>query len=332
MPRRSPATRLAAILAVATQFLVVQCFADGGPSDENGSTERYHRQLTRSARETFDVIHRYCRDQSDAPDHRTAVQDLCGLARTWGWETEARDVVEPVLSREGLEPAIAREILSVVALGAARAGDRAASAAAYERFLRALRLRNPNEATDLAQSLSLVWQLRGDRDAAAAVYEQLSTAFFLNAEVRDFAAARSKRLTLVGQPLPSLSVSDLADREVTSSDFAGKVILLDFWATNCRPCLEELPRLRQIHRDCSPHGLEIVGLSFDEDRATLEHFLMQESLPWRLALGRKMAEESFHVSLIPCLMLVDRQGRIAATDVRPFDLRRTIESLLDRRP
>jgi len=310
----------------------MQCFANADQSDQSGSTERYHRQLTRSARETFDVIHRYCGDRSDAPDHRTAVQDLCALARTWGWEAEAREVVEPVLGCDGLEPAITREILSVVALGAARAGDRAASAAAYERFLRALRLRNPNEATDLAQSLSLVWQLRGDRDAATAVYEQLSTAFFLNPEVRDFAAARSKRLTLVGQPLPNLSVNDLADREVVPSDFTGKVVLLDFWATNCRPCLEELPRLRQIYRDCQPHGLQIVGLSFDDDRATLEQFLMQEPLPWRLALGRKPAEETFHVQLIPCLMLVDRQGRIAAADVRPFDLRRTVEALLDRQP
>jgi peroxiredoxin len=317
-------------LAATSQLLDCQSVIAQNREPAAGPVERYHHLLTRSHRETFDRIARYCREQPDAPDYRTALQDLCTLARTWGWEADARPIAEPALERDGLDPAFMRELLAVVALGAARSGDRPAATAAFERFLRSLRLRNPNEATDLAQSVALVWQLRGDREAAAAVYEQVASAFFLNAEVRDFATARIKRLDLLGQPIPELGDHDLTGRPIAAADFAGKVVLFDFWATNCRPCLEELPRLRAVYRDCQPHGLEIVGLSFDEERAVLDQFLMQEPLPWRLALGRKTAEERFHVHLIPCLMLADRQGRIVATDVRPFDLRQTIETVLDQ--
>jgi thiol-disulfide isomerase/thioredoxin len=319
-------------LVPASQLMDCQPVNTRNREPTAGGSERYHRLLTRSYRQTFDEISRYCREHADAPDNRTALQDLSSLARTWGWEADARAVVEPALSRDGLEPALMRDLLAVTAIGAARTGDRSAAAAAFERFLKSLRLRNPNEATDLAQSLALVWQLRGDREGAAAVYEQVSSAFLLNPEVRDFAAARTRRLELIGQPMPELGDNDLTGRPVTAADFAGKVVLFDFWATNCRPCLEELPRLRAVYRDCQPHGLEVIGLSFDEDRAAIDQFLTQEPLPWRLALGRKTAEDRFHVHLIPCLILADRQGRIVATDVRPFDLRRTVETLLDQRP
>jgi thiol-disulfide isomerase/thioredoxin len=320
-----------AVLLVAQLMIGSSVIAQELPS-RPASPTRYHHHLTRAARETFDKIARYCREQPDAPDRLTAVQDLCTQARIWGWEADARSLVESTLCTQGLSSLQLREMLAVVALGAARAGDRDASVSAFEKFLRSLRLRNPNEATDLAQSLALVWQLRGDREAAAGVYELVAGAFFLNPEVKDFAAARTTRLDLLGQPPPGWPEADLSGRVIPAVDFAGKVVLLDFWATNCRPCLEELPRLRQLHRDCVPHGLEIVGFGFDEDRVVLDQFLLQEPIPWRLTLARTLAEDRYHVSLIPCLMLMDRQGKIVATDVRPFDLRRTVELLLDRQP
>lgn len=325
-------TMLVALLAAIVQSLMGSTvIAQDGSSDGPPRT-RYHHLSTQSARQTFDTIAEYCRDHAETPDVLTAVQDLTVIARQCGWEADAVPVIEPILKREGLEPAVTRDFLATLALGSARKGDQTASAAAFERFLRSLRLRNPNDATDLAQSLALVWQLRGEREAAAAVYEQVSTAFFLNPDVRDFAAARTKRLELLAQPVPGWPSQGLGNQSFTPEDWQAKVALLDFWATNCRPCLEELPRLRQLYRDCHPHGLEIVGLSFDEDEATINQFLQQEPIPWRLTLARKLAEDRFHVHLIPCLIVVDRRGRIAATDVRPFDLRRTVETLLDQKP
>lgn len=323
-----PVTWLAALAVVAQVFLQTAVASEeGAPAAPR--TDTYQHLLTRTARETFDRIRAYCRERPAAADHRSACLDLMDLARKWGWEAEAREAAEQLVKQPDLEPASLRDAHAVLAIGAARDGDRGGSAAAFNQFLRSLRLRNPNEATDLAQSLALVWQLRGDREAAAGVYEQLTAAFFLNAEVAEFATARTQRLTLVGQACPPVELTDLVGRPIRLPDFAGRVLLLDFWATNCRPCLEELPGLRQLYRDTQPRGLEILGLSFDDDRELLDQFLKQERISWRVALGRSVAEQTFHVHLIPCLMLVDRQGRIAAVDVRPFDLRRTVEGLLE---
>ncbi|HUQ68982.1 MAG TPA: hypothetical protein VM165_05640, partial [Planctomycetaceae bacterium] len=70
MPPRSSAIASVALLAAMTQVIIANGVADGDQANQGGSTERYHRQLTHSARETFDVIHRYCRERGDAPDHR----------------------------------------------------------------------------------------------------------------------------------------------------------------------------------------------------------------------------------------------------------------------
>jgi thiol-disulfide isomerase/thioredoxin len=329
---RFPDQMTTAPLLLMAQLIFSTSVATCQPSPHGLPEETYHQLQTRLARQMFDGIRVYCQDHPGAADFPTAARELFSLARTWGWEAEARNVAGLLLARPDLDPAVTREAQVVLALGAARVGERDGSAAAFQQYLRSLRLRTPNDATDLAQSLALVWQLRGDVESAAAVYEQLATAFFLNPEVREFTEARIKRLSLVGKPVPEFAVSDLSGQPVVAADFTGRVTLLDFWATNCRPCLEELPHLRELYRDCQPRGLAILGLSFDGEREILDQFLSQQPLPWRIALGRMPAEDVFHVHLIPCLMLVDRQGRIAATDVRPFDLRRTLEGLLDQRP
>jgi peroxiredoxin len=138
-------------------------------------------------------------------------------------------------------------------------------------------------------------------------------------------------LKLLGKPAPAITVADIDGRGVSWDDFRGKVVLLDFWATNCRPCLEELPRLKLLTRELQPRGLELLGVSLDDEIVVVKSFREAQRLPWRIALdGGKVAPE-FHVRLIPCLMLLDREGRVAAVDVRPSDLRWAALNVLDRK-
>lgn len=241
-------------------------------------------------------------------------------AREFGWEADASEAARNLLSSQASDPAtqqLAREVLS---LGLARQGQAAESQAAFGAFLRGIRLRQPNQAADLAQSLALVWQLRGQPEQAKLVYEQLSGGFFLNEEIRSFAASRTARLELVGQAAPEFVDPDLANQPFSWDDARGKWTLIDFWATNCRPCLEELPRLKQRYQQFQPLGVEFLGVSFDDDTAVLQGFVTEQHIPWRQLLGRRTAEEHYLVRLIPCLMLVDREGKIAAVDIRPTDL------------
>lgn len=115
----------------------------------------------------------------------------------------------------------------------------------------------------------------------------------------------------VGRPA-EFSFTALDGREVTAADLRGKVVLLDFWATWCGPCMQSLPHLKRIHEEFGPHGLEIVAFNFDRDRAAVERVVQQHQLPWPQhfegpdnRFGRQ-----FGIRHYPSAWLVDRAGNV----------------------
>jgi peroxiredoxin len=304
------------LMGIALQLAVYRDLHAQQPAGES----TFSQILTSQSLETFAAIVAYAEKHPAAPDRTAALQWIFQTAPSGGWEADAISLAEQTLQSKEADPELVAAARTVLSLGRAAQGDATTSLAALDEFFRALRLRNPNAATDLTQSVALRFQLRDDRTAAEAVYERLSAAFFLNAEVREFCELRKQRLSLLGQHAPAIPVSDLQDRPIAWEDFQGRVVLLDFWATNCRPCIEELPRVKQLARELQPRGLDVLGISLDEEPGLVQSFRESQRIPWRLALDGGKVTANFHVRLIPCLMLVDRTGRIAAVDVRPSDL------------
>ncbi|WP_242355835.1 TlpA disulfide reductase family protein [Anaeromyxobacter sp. SG64] len=119
-----------------------------------------------------------------------------------------------------------------------------------------------------------------------------------------------QRSPLIGQRA-ELAAEDLAGREVrVPADSAGKVRIIDFWASWCEPCREQLPLLDRLARDYGSRGLAVYGVAFDEDRAMVEAFLSATpvSFPilWDRGGGRLSAP--FSISRLPTTLLVDRAG------------------------
>jgi peroxiredoxin len=90
--------------------------------------------------------------------------------------------------------------------------------------------------------------------------------------------------------------------------------------------------LREIHAEFHPRGLELVGISFDEEESALIEFQERQRLPWAILRNDKQTPERFHVEMIPCLVLVDATGKVAATDVSVSHLRRALQRLFERVP
>jgi peroxiredoxin len=175
-------------------------------------------------------------------------------------------------------------------------------------------------------------KVAGDMGAAREIYERLASAFPLNPLLRERAETRLGQLELVGQPAPALKAQDLAGKPVDLADYAGKVVVLDFWATNCAPCLEELPNLKRMYEELHPRGLEIVGISLDDDQALVEAFQKQAQLGWRMVMDdapEGQVSKRFKVVTIPALLVVDRNGKIVNFDLRGHDLRTVVTSLLE---
>ena len=83
-----------------------------------------------------------------------------------------------------------------------------------------------------------------------------------------------------GQFAPDFSVKDLTGKEVHLKDLSGKVVLLDFWATGCAPCIQDFPKLKSLYASFSRDDLAIVGISIDRNLEYLAQFIEAKQIPW----------------------------------------------------
>lgn len=135
------------------------------------------------------------------------------------------------------------------------------------------------------------------------------------------------------QLAPDFSLPGASGRTVQLSALRGRVVVLNFWATWCPPCREELPILVQWQREYEGRGLSVVGVSADEGGwKAVRPFLTQHRVNYPVVLGNDELYQSFGgLQSLPTTWIIDRQGRVAATylgAVPAATLRGKIEAML----
>ncbi|MHB8478078.1 MAG: TlpA family protein disulfide reductase [Steroidobacteraceae bacterium] len=117
----------------------------------------------------------------------------------------------------------------------------------------------------------------------------------------------------VGDMAPEFSRADLAGKPVRLADYRGKLVLLNFWASWCGPCLEEMPRFSGWQREYGAQGLQVIGVSMDDDAAAAKRFIARHPSSYPILLGDAELGESFGgVFGLPLTYLIDPKGRIVA--------------------
>lgn len=113
------------------------------------------------------------------------------------------------------------------------------------------------------------------------------------------------------RPAPAFSLKELSGTTVSLSDYKGKVVLLDFWATFCGPCLKEMPRLQKLHQEYGARGFSVLGIATDEEGAkVVAPVATRTKVKYPILLTDPQAWKNYGVETLPALFLIDRQGQI----------------------
>lgn len=119
---------------------------------------------------------------------------------------------------------------------------------------------------------------------------------------------------------PNFKVTSITGEELSLEKFRGKVVLLDFWATWCAPCLFEMPGLKKIWKKYGGDNFVIIGISLDSNRRSLESYIEKEGITWPQYIEGRTSSQSvasvYGVQGIPHTVLIDSEGAIEATGLR----------------
>ena len=186
-------------------------------------------------------------------------------------------------------------------------------------------------AASFADSLASAASVAGEFAIAKSVYDALLERFGDNAPLRSKVKDDLARLEMVGKPAPNLPLRDRAGVAFKLSDYHGKYVLVDFWATWCAPCVAELPALQTTYKTYKDRGFEVVSISLDETTAPLNDFLKTHAMPWRqvhnASAGGDLVE-AFGVNAIPATFLIDPNGKVVRLELRGSALPKALGALL----
>lgn len=119
---------------------------------------------------------------------------------------------------------------------------------------------------------------------------------------------------------PDFTLPQLSGQPLKLSDYRGKVVLLDFWATWCEPCRVETPFFVALQKKYADHGLQIIGVSMDDTADPVPAFYQQFKMNYPVVMGNaKIGEEYGGVLGLPIAFLIDRQGEIRAKHMGATD-------------
>jgi peroxiredoxin len=133
---------------------------------------------------------------------------------------------------------------------------------------------------------------------------------------------------------PEFSLKDLSGRSVVFSSFRGKVVLLNFWATWCPPCLAEMPSFRKIYGEMKSRGLEVIAVSTDRSVNDARGFADKKGLDFTILMDEgRLVTKLYKVFSLPTTFLIDRNGVIVEKFFGEYDwadqeMRKKIEKLL----
>ncbi len=133
----------------------------------------------------------------------------------------------------------------------------------------------------------------------------------------------------VGMMEKEITLPGVNNQPISLSSLKGKVVLIDFWASWCRPCRQTVPGLKKLYSNYHDKGFEIYGISIDENEAAWKSAIQEDASSW-IHVNDKSGNvaNQWVVSVIPTSFLIDKTGKIVAIDEEAKELNKLIPKLL----
>ena len=183
-------------------------------------------------------------------------------------------------------------------------------------------------------------QLFHDNATADAVIEQLKSNFqgtkvvaAIEAQEKKMAEGKKIQASLIeGVQFPDFDEKDLAGKPLSSANYKGKVVLIDFWATWCPLCVAEMPNAIQTYQKYHAQGFEVIGINLDTDRQKLDNFIKVNGIPWPQFYDGQYFDTKLAVKCgvdrLPTTYLLDREGKIIARNLRGEEFQSAVAKAL----
>ncbi len=155
-------------------------------------------------------------------------------------------------------------------------------------------------------------------------------------ELASICSQFEKRQAILNKPLDMSSLVTADGKPFDIERYKGKVVLVDFWASWCGPCLQEIPNIEAVYNAKNKDGFEVVGVNLDTERSKLDGFLASKKLLWTTYVSNDPAAQGFEsplaknigISAIPFIAVIGKDGNVAAIHVRGPRLENKIAELL----
>ena len=201
---------------------------------------------------------------------------------------------------------------------------------------------NDPQSAGLAMQLAgALEQMPGGESLAQAAYKAFGPilATSTNERVRamgDSFAGTLRRLSLPGHPM-EITGTLLNGKPFDQKSLVGKVVLIDFWATWCGPCVAEIPNVLQQYEKYHDKGFEVIGISLDQDGEALEKFVAEQKVPWPILYEKPEGDGWQHplstfygIRCIPTVILIGRDGNVITLNARGEKLGQQLDLLFQK--
>ena len=143
-------------------------------------------------------------------------------------------------------------------------------------------------------------------------------------------------LKFLGEMVPDFSATDLNGEPISIESYRGKVVLVDFWAVWCGPCIAEMPNVKKVYEKYKDKGFDVIGISLDNDETRLRNFLKEKNIPWRQVFSGKGWEspvaQQYGIFSIPNMWLIDKEGKLISNNARGEKLESIVAEALKTSP